>query len=71
MTSAEAAELSRSLLPRISSVSGRDVAIARRFHDCRVIEPIAPGCASEVAAQNMHQRLRRCLHRRGLGADAD
>src|SRR6185437_15549970 len=52
---AQAEEYIQGLLPRVSSVSGVDVAICVPFTDLRAMVDSARGSRVEVYAQNMHQ----------------
>jgi triosephosphate isomerase len=54
-TEAQAEEHIQALLPRVSSVSGVDVAICVPFTDLRAMVDSARGSRVEVYAQNMHQ----------------
>jgi triosephosphate isomerase (TIM) len=54
-TEAQAEEYIQALLPRLSSVSGVDVAICVPFTDLRAMVDSARGSRVEVYAQNMHQ----------------
>jgi triosephosphate isomerase len=54
-TEAQAEEYIQGLLPRVSSVSGVDVAICVPFTDLRAMVDSARGSRVEVYAQNMHQ----------------
>lgn len=53
-TESEAEEYIQALLPRVSSVSGVDVAICVPFTDLRAMVDSARGSRVEVYAQNMH-----------------
>jgi triosephosphate isomerase (TIM) len=53
-TEAQAEEYIQGLLPRVSSVSGVDVAICVPFTDLRAMVDSARGSRVEVYAQNMH-----------------
>lgn len=53
-TEAQAEEYIQALLPRVSSVSGVDVAICVPFTDLRAMVDSARGSRVEVYAQNMH-----------------
>jgi triosephosphate isomerase (TIM) len=53
-TEAQAEQYIQALLPRVSSVSGVDVAICVPFTDLRAIVDSARGSRVEVYAQNMH-----------------
>jgi triosephosphate isomerase (TIM) len=54
-TESQAEEYIQALLPRVSSVSGVDVAICVPFTDLRAMVDSARGSRVEVYAQNMHQ----------------
>jgi triosephosphate isomerase len=54
-TEREAEDFIQSLLPRVSSVDGVDVAICVPFTDLRAMVDSARGSRVEVYAQNMHQ----------------
>jgi triosephosphate isomerase (TIM) len=54
-TEEEAEQYIQALLPRVSSVSGVDVAICVPFTDLRAMVDSARGSRVEVYAQNMHQ----------------
>jgi triosephosphate isomerase (TIM) len=54
-TEAQAEEYIQALLPRLSCVSGVDVAICVPFTDLRAMVDSARGSRVEVYAQNMHQ----------------
>jgi triosephosphate isomerase (TIM) len=54
-TESQAEEHIQALLPRVSSVSGVDVAICVPFTDLRAMVDSARGSRVEVYAQNMHQ----------------
>jgi triosephosphate isomerase (TIM) len=53
-TEAQAEEYIQALLPRVSSVSGVDIAICVPFTDLRAMVESARGSRVEVYAQNMH-----------------
>jgi triosephosphate isomerase (TIM) len=53
-TEAEAEEYIQGLLPRVSSVSGVDIALCVPFTDLRALVDSARGSRVEVYAQNMH-----------------
>jgi triosephosphate isomerase len=53
-TEAQAEEYIQALLPRVSSVSGVDIAICVPFTDLRAMVDSARGSRVEVYAQNMH-----------------
>ena len=54
-TEREAEDYIQSLLPRVSSIDGVDVAICVPFTDLRAMVDSARGSRVEVYAQNMHQ----------------
>jgi triosephosphate isomerase (TIM) len=54
-TESQAEEYIQALLPRVSSVSGVDIAICVPFTDLRAMVDSARGSRVEVYAQNMHQ----------------
>jgi triosephosphate isomerase len=54
-TESQAEEYIQALLPRVSSISGVDVAICVPFTDLRAMVDSARGSRVEVYAQNMHQ----------------
>jgi triosephosphate isomerase (TIM) len=54
-TESQAEQYIQALLPRVSSVSGVDVAICVPFTDLRAMVDSARGSRVEVYAQNMHQ----------------
>jgi triosephosphate isomerase len=56
-TEAQAEEYIQGLLPRVSSVSGVDIALCVPFTDLRAMVDSARGSRVEVYAQNMHQEL--------------
>jgi triosephosphate isomerase len=56
-TEREAEDYIQSLLPRVSSIDGVDVAICVPFTDLRAMVDSARGSRVEVYAQNMHQEM--------------
>ncbi len=54
-TEAQAEEYIQALLPRVSSISGVDIAICVPYTDLRAMVDSARGSRVEVYAQNMHQ----------------
>ena len=56
-TEAQAEEYIQALLPRVSSVSGVEIAICVPFTDLRAMVDSARGSRVEVYAQNMHHEL--------------
>ncbi|HEX4837318.1 MAG TPA: triose-phosphate isomerase [Solirubrobacteraceae bacterium] len=54
-TESQAEEYIQALLPRVSSVSGVDIAVCVPFTDLRAMVDSARGSRVEVYAQNMHQ----------------